>query len=208
MSKFLSICLMLFLYTSSSFAQIFTGQGGSGLGGFKFRALGNLSYEYMKMKSTDNLAVKDRSLNGLGLEGMLGFQYSALMFLTGADLMKFYQMTDVEDVGNTNFNGNRLDYLGAVGLNFGNISLIGKYYFNSTYSLDKKTSSGSTIKYLDPDKSMGVSLLYNLSGMNVIGIDYKKFVYKKFSSNDVESNLNTNTELNTNSIGVSYGFIY
>lgn len=177
-------------------------------GGLKPRLIGGAKFSRAIMM-TKNDFVEKRSLNGIGADAILGFNFGPLILGGGASYTKFYQSTDKEDVSSTDTSGDLIQYQGVAGLAFGKLCLIGRYYFKADYKLSQKTSDGETATYSKPDGSYGVSLMYRPGGRSFWSIDYQNINFTEAKVGSVKTDLSgADEQINFTSLGITYGFMF
>jgi hypothetical protein len=193
----LVLVVLLSLITSSVLAQD---------GGIGFRALGDIKIQHLNFGSKDN-SIKERQLNGLGIEALVGMNWDIFLFGLGAEYNKIVQQTDKEDVNNTNIGGSLINYSAAAGVAFGNFLFLGKYHFHSEYKLDKK-SNGKEVVFQDPDMSYTLSLLWRPEGNWFWSLSYTKINYDEVSLGGDESKLSSKSTMELSSFGLAYGYMF
>ncbi len=205
---FLAVLLPLSAEAKWNFGKdgpTFSKGGGSGI---KFRLLGGLRYQRATMMSKNDF-VEKRSLNGVGVDSLVGLNMGPLIVGAGAAYTKFYQSTDKKDVGGTDTSGDLTSFHGAAGLGFGKFCLLGRYIFKADYKLSQKTAAKETATYSKPDASYGLSLLYRPGGRSFWSIDYTNvnFTEGKLGSTKLDLK-DSKDQINLNSFGITYGFMF
>jgi hypothetical protein len=207
------IILIFFFPLVSRGADWPSGSSGSGgskslnFGGFRPRLIGGAKFTRATMM-TKNDFIEKRSLNGIGADAILGFNFGPLIIGGGTSYTKFYQSTDKEDVSETDTSGDLIQYQGIVGLTFGKLCLIGRYLFKADYKLSQKTSDGESATYSKPDGSYGISLLYRPGGRSFWSIDYQNINFTETEIGSGTTDLSgADEQINLNSFGINYGFI-
>jgi hypothetical protein len=214
--KFLILLTFLFPLVSQG-ADLLSSSSGSGggggsrslsFGGFKPRLIGGAKFSRATMMTKNDL-VEKRSLNGIGAEAIAGFNFGPLIVGGGASYTKFYQSTDKEDVSDTDTSGDLISYQGVLGLAFGKLCLLGRYYFKADYKLSQKTSAEETATYTTPDGSYGVSLMYRPGGRSFWSLDYQNINFTEAEIGSTTTDVSAADEqINLNSFGITYGFMF
>ncbi len=209
MKPLIVLLLVLFVPLTSHADLISSAQkGGSRNGGFKLRLLGGAKFQRATMMSKDD-AVEKRSMNGIGVDAIGGFSFGPLIIGGGANYTKFYQSTDKEDVSGTDTTGDLTTYQGVVGLGFGKLCILGRYYFKADYKLTQETEDGEESSYSNPNESYGVSIMYRPGGKSFWSLDYNNINFTEAKIGAVKSKLSSDDEkINLNSFGITYGFMF
>ncbi|MES2526518.1 MAG: hypothetical protein V4598_05500 [Bdellovibrionota bacterium] len=210
MKYFLLLALMVPLTSHAEWISSSSGRSGgsSGMGGIKFRLLGGLKLQRATMMSKDDF-VEKRSLNGIGADAIAGVNIGPLILGAGGSYTKFYQSTDKDDVDGTDTSGDLTQLNGVVGLAFGKLCLIGKYIFKADYKLGQKTEAGESSTYSKPDASYGISLLYRPGGRSTWSLDYTNINFTEAKIGSAKTKLSDSDEqINLNSFGLTYGFMF
>lgn len=185
-----------------------SGKSGLNFGGLKFRLLGGAKLQRATMMSKNDF-VEKRSLNGIGADVVAGLSFGPLIVGGGATYTKFYQSTDKKDVSDTDTTGDLTTYQGVVGLGFGKLCLLGRYYFQADYKLSQKTAAGESSSYSKPDGSYGISLMYRPGGRSFWSADYNNINFTEAKIGNVKTKLESADEkINLNSFGITYGFMF
>jgi hypothetical protein len=211
--KFFIILIFFFPLVSrgADWSSSSSGSGGSkslNFGGFRPRLIGGAKFSRATMM-TKNDFIEKRSLNGIGADVISGFNFGPLIFGGGASYTKFYQSTDKEDVSETDTSGDLIQYQGVVGLAFGKLCLIGRYFFKADYKLSQKTSDGESATYSNPDGSYGISLFYRPGGRSFWSIDYQNINFTETEIGSGTTDLSgADEQINLTSFGITYGFMF
>ncbi len=205
----LKILLLLAVTFSSIDSKAYSGgSGGSpSLSRIGFRFLGNLKLQHGTLGSNDG-SVKKRKVNSIGAEAIGGINLGPLILGAGAEYSKLFQMTDPDDVSDTNLSGGITQFSGVAGFAFGKLCLLGKYYFKSSLSLDQKSPADEKVQYLSPDASYGISILYRPGGRSFWGIDYNNINFSKEDRAGTTNNFSADETMNLSTFGISYGFMF
>lgn len=184
------------------------GGGGIGLGGIKFRLLGNLKLSRASMMSKDDF-VEKRTLNSIGADSVAGINIGPLIVGAGAAYTMYYQATDKKDVSGTDTSGSMTSIHGVAGLAFGKLCLLGRYIFKADYSLSQKTSTGDKETFSKPTGSYGLSLMYRPGGRSFWSVDYTNINFTEVKVGSSKTKLSgSDQQINLNSFGISYGFMF
>ena len=184
------------------------GGGGGGGRGIKFRLLGDLRLSRATMMSKDDF-VEKRSLNGIGADSVAGINIGPLILGAGAAYTMYYQSTDKKDVGGTDTSGSMTSFHGVAGLGLGKFCLMGRYIFKADYSLSQKTEDGDKAVYSKPSGSYGLSLMYRPGGRSFWSLDYTNINFTEAKIGAEKTKLSgAKEQINLNSFGISYGFMF
>lgn len=167
-----------------------------------------LKGSYGSNGSSDGVTVKDRKLAVYGVDGILGLKWSGFIVGGGFDYNLWRQLTSPSSVGNSNTQGKQLNVTPVVGVQWQSVQLLGKYFWKSTYSLDKNDANGATISYGAPDASFALQARLMSSGSSYIGLEYAAAKYEEEERAGTISKFAVGKEMKFSSIGLLFGWAY
>jgi hypothetical protein len=163
---------------------------------------------YATMASNDSSTIQSRNLYGAGVDGHLGIILSKINVGLGGEYLKYYQITDPSDVGNSNTAGTNKNLYFLLGKNVGSLSFFGKYYFSSDYEFEYTNSSQKLGVLASPAPSYAFEMIYHLNGDVFVGINYTSIRYKEYSFESSTVALSEDSKSSLNSYGLSLGYIF
>lgn len=156
----------------------------------------------------DNSTIEDRNHFGLGVEGFFGMANRPYLFGIGVDYNFLRQLTDKDELNNTNTSGKMLNASLALGIESKRFVLLAKYFFYSQMTLDQQTTEGFEQVYQSPTASYDIQLHIKTGESSFWGINYMEMTYSELVENSREFSLPTNLEVNYSTIGIMYGLHY
>lgn len=179
---------------------------GKKLGKIPIRVLGSVKYKNGNFASTDKSAVKSRHLNGFGADAMAGLILGSVFIGGGGEYMNWLQATDPKD--NSDMTGSSINYFGSAGLALGHFLILGKYFFQSTYSVNRADNNGDKLKYSSPEGSYSLGVIYRFSKRSFLNLDYTSINYGRQKTGGTTSDLDSDHKITFSSVGLSYGIMF
>ena len=167
-----------------------------------------LKGSYGSNASDDGVTVKDRKFAAYGLDAILGLKWSGFIVGGGFDYNMWRQLTSPSSVGNSNTQGKQINVTPVFGFQWQFVQLLGKYFWKSTYSLDKNDANGATISYGAPDASFALQARILSSGSSYLGLEYAAAKYEEVERAGRISKLAVGKEMKFSSIGLLYGWVF
>jgi hypothetical protein len=155
--------------------------------------------------TADSSTIIERDLIGLGLDGMFGMENGPYILGVGVDYNLFRQITEKEEVNNTNTSGSMLSGSLALGLQSKRFVLLGKYYFYSQMALEQSTAEGNEQIYQAPSGSFEIQVHLKTGFRTFWALSYLNMTYSELVEGDREFNLTSELEVNYSAFGIMYG---
>lgn len=204
MKKTTLLFLAAFLLGSPAIAA-----SGGATSGTKFFFSAGLKAGYGSMKSIDGSSIANRNFGVYSIDSDLGLSLGRFKFGGALDYSLWLQMKDPAKLGGSNTQGKALTFGPMLGYNFGSFELQGRYFLNSTYTLDRPTAAGLSVKYLDPESAFSIQARVPFgAGSPYLGFEYKSVTYKKAEVGTQETIYASGAKVKTSAFGLILGLSY
>lgn len=151
--------------------------------------------------------VKNRDHFLLGADVNLGLRFGKIILGGAADYVIWNQSTKISEVNNTNMSANQFNLMPMMGIQLGQLVLLGKWVLSSEAKLSKLNSSNQKIIYLNPaTDSYQLQGIYQYSISRYFGLEYSSVRYCDTKRNGVESALSS--QITYSGWSLLYGFIF
>ncbi|MEQ1876236.1 MAG: hypothetical protein ABL958_06290 [Bdellovibrionia bacterium] len=186
--KRIMLTLALLFYSPYVNAQNTSGgapPGGSGKGGF---GVSVTLFDSMGTMKNSTGTIASRSMNNIGLSAVPSFSFGMVSALLYIDYVLTGQVTDPNEVSNTNLGGS--GWIGApgIGFEFSKISLAASYVLYGNYVASKKTAANEESSYTKPSGFV-VQLGYQLNSPWTLHLIYRSVSYAKAIVGDAFSDI-------------------
>lgn len=179
---------------------------GKKLGNIPIRVLGSAKYKNGNFGSKDKSTVNPRHLNGLGADAMAGVILGPFFIGGGGEYMSWLQSSDPKD--NSDASGSSVNFFGSAGIALGRFLFLGKYYFQSTYQVNKEDINGDKIKYSSPEGSYSIGVVYRFGKRSFLNAEYSSINFSKEEAGGTTTSLAHGEKITFSSVGLSYGVMF
>lgn len=198
------IFTFIFILTSSkSFAFL-----GSNENFLEFKALGGFNLFYTELKTEAEEEYQNRRNYVYGLDASVGMRVSFMYVGYGIDYSIWNQTKDASNYNNTNTNGTMIGHSLVLGTGTRNIGLLLKWYLSSEYEYSKANQDGGKVSLEEVEGSYNIQLIYKISPISYIGLQYINVEYEKASISGTSSVLSNTLKPRLSGYGLVYGFSF
>lgn len=179
---------------------------GKKLGKFPIRVLGSAKYQNAMIGSSDGDLIKSRHMNGVGADVLGGLVLGNFIIGGGGEYMYYAQASDLGEDDDSDMTGSSTNLFGAAGFAVHRFLLLGKYIFQSNYTVNKKEDNGDKLKFGGPEGSFAVTLIYRISKMSFLSAEYNNTTYGDIQGTDTAALKDKKIEFS--SVGFAYGVMF